>query len=152
MLPDRAVPVVFALTVNSTTPLPVPGVPEVTTIQGTLLTAVQVQPADVVTETMLDAPLEGMFRDGGENVNVQPDSWLTVTVRPAIVTVPARGGPGFAAIDRVTWPLPVPVAPAVTVIHGTLAVAVHAHPAIAVTSTRAVPPAAPEGIASGATA
>jgi hypothetical protein len=41
----------------------------------------------------------------------------------------------------VTEPLPVPVAPALTVIHATLLVAVHAQPVAAVTVTVPLPPA-----------
>ena len=41
-----------------------------------------------------------------------------------------------------TEPLPLPVAPALIVIHGSLLVAVHAHPVPAVTATVSVPAAA----------
>jgi uncharacterized membrane protein YgcG len=50
---------------------------------------------------------------------------VTVNARPAIVSVPVRAAPLLAATLNVTDPLPVPVAPAVTVIHDTLVVALH---------------------------
>jgi hypothetical protein len=59
-----------------------------------------------------------------------------VNVLPAIVTVPVRAGPLFAATEYETVPLPVPLAPAVTVIHAALLAAVQGHvPAEAVTLT-----------------
>jgi hypothetical protein len=49
-----------------------------------------------------------------------------------------------------TLPFPLPFAPAVTVIHGALLTAVHAHdPAFAVTDTVAAPPAAVGELAVG---
>ena len=60
---------------------------------------------------------------------------------PAIVTVPERAGPVFAAMLIPTVPLPVPVAPLATVTHGTFDAAVHAHVgADAVTAIEAGPP------------
>jgi hypothetical protein len=53
----------------------------------------------------------------------------------AIVNVPLRAAPVFAAMLKPTGPLPVPAAPEVTVIHATLLVAVHAHVAPLVTVT-----------------
>jgi hypothetical protein len=60
---------------------------------------------------------------------------LTVNVCPAIVTVPARAAPVFAAMLIPTEPLPVPEAPDVTVIHGAALTDVHAHAAVVVTAT-----------------
>lgn len=55
-------------------------------------------------------------------------------VSPAMVIVPERATfVLFGANVYSTVPLPVPDAPEVMVIHGTLLVAVHAHPAPAVT-------------------
>jgi hypothetical protein len=51
------------------------------------------------------------------------------------VTVPVRGPSAFAAMLRPTEPLPVPDAPAVTLIHGAPLVAVHAQAAVVVTVT-----------------
>ena len=50
---------------------------------------------------------------------------MTVTVCPAIVNVPVRAAPVvFAAMLNVTEPMPDPLAPAVTVIHDVVVVAV----------------------------
>ena len=69
---------------------------------------------------------------------------VTVNVRLAIVTVPDRAAPVLAAIAIETAPLPLPLAPEVTVIHGALlTAAVQLQPAGAVTETGAIaPPAA----------
>jgi hypothetical protein len=65
---------------------------------------------------------------------------VTVKVCPAIVTVPVRAAPALAATENVIDPLPLPVVPEITVIHGTLLAAVHAHPAAALTETGVPPP------------
>jgi hypothetical protein len=67
----------------------------------------------------------------------------TVKVFPAATIVPVRALlVVFAATLNETLPLPVPEAPAVTLIHGALVVAVHAHVAAdAVTAMVPVPPA-----------
>ena len=71
-------------------------------------------------------------------------AWVTVNVLPAIVSVPVRPVVDvFAADVKLTVPLPVPAAPAVTVIHAALLTAVHAHPVPAVTVVLPAPPAAP---------
>ena len=62
---------------------------------------------------------------------------------PAIVRVPVLlADDVFAATEKVTVPLPAPLAPAVTVIQETLLTPVHAHPVPAVTVTVPVAPAA----------
>ena len=69
---------------------------------------------------------------------------MTVNVMPAIVRVPLWAlVPVLAAALKATVPLPVPLAPEVTVSHDALLTAVHAHPAPAVNVTLPVPPAAP---------
>jgi hypothetical protein len=66
---------------------------------------------------------------------------VTVNVWPAMVIVSVRAAPVFAATVKLTDPVPIPVAPAVIVIHdGALLTAVHAHPAGAETLTNPVPP------------
>jgi len=61
-----------------------------------------------------------------------------------MVIVPVRAGPGFATTVKLTDPGPVPLAPAVIVIHvGALLTAVHAHVPPAVTVI--VVPAPPAG-------
>ena len=61
--------------------------------------------------------------------------WVTVNVSPAIVSVPMRALPVLEATLKPTLPFPFPLAPAVTVIHGALLDAVHAHPALVETVT-----------------
>jgi len=61
---------------------------------------------------------------------------------PATVSVPVRVGPLVAATANVTLPAPFPLAPLLMLIHGALLVAVHAHPAAALTVTERVPPLA----------
>jgi hypothetical protein len=61
----------------------------------------------------------------------------------AIVAVPVRALPVFAATLKLTDPFAVPVAPDVMAIHESLLVAVHLQPAPAVTVTVPVVAAAP---------
>jgi hypothetical protein len=66
-----------------------------------------------------------------------------VKVCPAIVSVPVRAPPSFAATVKATVPLPcLPVEPLVTVIHRALLTAVHVQPDVVVTFTG--PPFPPE--------
>jgi hypothetical protein len=67
-------------------------------------------------------------------------AWLTVKVWLAIVAVPFRAAPLFAATFRLTDPLPVPDAPEVMVIHEALLAAVHLHALVVDTFTVPVPP------------
>jgi hypothetical protein len=62
-------------------------------------------------------------------------AWVTVNDKPAIVSVPVREPPGFAATLKPTEPFPVPLAPDVTVIHIALLVAVHVQLPAVVTLT-----------------
>jgi hypothetical protein len=59
-----------------------------------------------------------------------------------MVSVPVRAAPVLAATLKVVVPLPVPVAPDATLIHGALLAAVQAHPAPTATATEL--PEAPE--------
>jgi hypothetical protein len=62
---------------------------------------------------------------------------------PAIVSVPVRSAPlSFVATAKVTEPSPLPLVPAVIVIHEALLVAVHAQPPVVDTDTPI--PEAPE--------
>ena len=63
-------------------------------------------------------------------------------VCPAIVAVPVRAAPVFAAILSVTLPGPVCDAPLGIVIHDALLADVHAHDRFVITLTVDVPPAA----------
>ena len=134
--------------------MPEPLLPVFTVSHCVLVDAVHAQPVPAVTETVPvdDAgPIEVLV---GEMLKVQGTgaSWVTVNVRPAIVTVPARCVvPVFAAIEYPTVPLPLPLAPEVIVIHGTLLDAVHAHPAAAVTVDVRAPPLASAACVRGET-
>jgi hypothetical protein len=113
----------------------VPVEPESIVIHAALLAAVHAQPAGEVTLTVPFVRVSGAETLVGEIVVVhETPCWVTVTVCPAIVSVPVRDAlPVFAAIDNVTVPLPAPVVPPVTVIHGSALTAVHRHPATDVT-------------------
>jgi len=68
---------------------------------------------------------------------------VTVNVWPATVAVPVRDVVAvFAAMLIATAPLPLPLAPLVTVTHDALLTAVQEHPARLATATLAVWPAA----------
>src|SRR4051794_26917664 len=69
-----------------------------------------------------------------------------------MVIAPDRALPVVAATLYCTVPLPVPLAPAVTVIQETVLAAVHAHPAAVVTATLPVAPAAGGDAVAGAIA
>jgi hypothetical protein len=74
---------------------------------------------------------------------VQPDSWITVKVFPAMVMVPLWAVPVFSATEYSTVPLPVPLDPEVMVIQDALFVAVQEQAlSEAVTFTLPVPPEA----------
>jgi len=60
---------------------------------------------------------------------------LTVTICPAIVTVPVRAAPALAATVNDTIPFAVPLDPDAIEIHATVLTAVHGQPVEAVTDT-----------------
>ena len=64
---------------------------------------------------------------GGFGLVVEP-FWFTVTVLPAMVMVPVRAAPEFAAAVQNELPFPVPEGDDI-VSHDTDEVVVHAHPA-----------------------
>jgi hypothetical protein len=66
---------------------------------------------------------------------------VTVTVFPAIVSVPTRCVPVLADTEKTELPLPLPLAPLVTVNQLALLVAVQPHPVVVVTVTVVEPPA-----------
>jgi hypothetical protein len=150
-VPLRAAPVALASTVNSTVPAPDPLPPLVTVTQGTLLTAVHAQPTTAVTMTDPDPPATGTACVEGAIEKVHPASWLTETVRPAMVAVPLRAGPVFDWMSSWTVPLPDPFAPRAIAIKAALLTALHEHSAAVVTLTFCDPPAAGSPIVSGAT-
>ena len=120
-------------------------------IQLELLTAVQAQPGPLVTATVPLPPAAATFCDVGEMANVQPCPWLTVTVRPAIVSVVERAAPPVPATVKRTVPLPLPLCPSVMVTHSALLAAFQGQPVAVDTDAVPVPPPAGMLCASGAT-
>jgi hypothetical protein len=143
-VPVRFDATVFAATSKVTEPLPEPVAPLLTVIHGALLTAVQLQPVATVTSLPPVAAADVNDRLVGEIDGEQlAAAWVTVNVVPAIVNVPVRlEATVFAATLNVAEPLPDPVAPPLTVIHGALLVAVQAQPVATVTLLLPLPPAA----------
>ena len=71
------------------------------------------------------------------------DACVTMNAWFAIVSVPVReAAPAFEATENATVLSPTPLAPLVTVIHGSLLTAVHGQPAVVVTATVPGPPLA----------
>ena len=105
---------------------------------GSFTIAVQLQPVPELTVTVPVAAAElARFDEVGEIVNVHgAPACVTVNVWPAMVSVPVREpAPVLAPTLYVTVPSPVPFEPAVTDSHAVFVVAVHVHPALAVTLT-----------------
>jgi hypothetical protein len=141
IVPDRPGPFVEA-TVKFTVPLPVPLAPAVIVIHDCELAAVHAQPPPAVTVTDPLPPAGATDCESGEIENVHPFPCEIVTVCPAIVSDPDRGGPVSPATLIVTVPEPLPEPPAAIVIHGAPLDALHAHPLAAVTLIVRVPPLA----------
>lgn len=135
----------MAATLNETVPLPEPLPPAVIDSQDAADVAVHEQPAGVLTLTVPLVAAAGTDVLTGETENVQVGpACVTGNVCPPIAIVPLRDDvPEFVVTLYVTCPLPLPLAPAVTVIHDVLLNAVHAHPLPAVTATVAEPAVAP---------
>ena len=76
---------------------------------------------------------------------------MMVNVWSAMVTVPVRAPPVFAATDQATLPGPVPELPG-GVIHGAFDVAVHAQAGRVVSMVEAGPPTAATSVDAGAIA
>ena len=123
-------------------PFPVPVFPAVIDSQsGSLVLAVHVQDACVVTVTLSLPAEELTVCFVGESVKLHGGpAWVMVNVSPAMVTVPFRALPVFAATAMFTDPLPCPAPLPVTSIHGAPAVAVHAQFDVVVTRTETLPP------------
>src|SRR4029079_7546473 len=126
-------------------PLP----PFVTVIHGTVLTAVHAQPPLVVTATEPVPPPTATAWLEGAIAMVQPASWVTETVLPAMVAVPLRAGPSFDWMSSWTVALRDRLPSPATAIHGALLTALHAHSAAVVTLTVCGPPAVGAAIVSG---
>lgn len=132
----------FGATVKETVPPPLPLELPLIVIHAKVLDADHEQPADVVTVVDALPPAATTDCDVGEIANVQPvGSWVAVNVRPAIVAVAVRcRDVVFGVAVNVTVPLPVPLAPLVSVSHAVLLAAVQAQPAVVVTVTDGAPP------------
>ena len=145
-VPVRVVVFGFAAALNATVPPPLPLAPLVTVSQdGSLLTAVHAQPASAVT--VVDPVPPAAVTDWlvGTSAYVQAAAaCVTVKVCPAIVIVPVRWVVlGLDDALNATVPLPLPLAPLVTVSHDVLLLTpVHVQPAGAVTAVDPVPPPA----------
>jgi hypothetical protein len=146
-VPERIDPL-FAAAETVTVPDPLPEVPLVTVRKLVLLAAVQLQPEPCVfvTVKVVVLPLAPTLVLIGDTLNTHAGAaWLTVTLFPAIVTVPEREAPMLAAADTVTVPDPVPELPLVTVRKLVLLAAVQLQPVPCVFVTVKVvlpPPAA----------
>lgn len=80
-----------------------------------------------------------------------PGAWVTVIVWPAMVAVPVRWDVVvFAAMVSPTVPLPVPLDPEFTRIHGVPLAALHTHVLPVVTVTPVISPAAGDDFEVGA--
>jgi len=104
-----------------------------------------------VTVTVPAPPGCGRFALEGEIENAHPPSWFTVTIFAAIVAVPLRAGPLFAAMPSCTVPFPAPLAAPEIEIHGALLVEFHEQSPAVATWTFCGPPAAAAAIESGDT-
>jgi hypothetical protein len=137
---------VLAVALRFTVPLPVPVAPLVTVSQLVLLlTAVHEHPAGAVTLVEVVVAPARMVRLVGVSVKPHPAAaCVTVNVCPPIVSVPLRElALVFAAALNATVPVPVPLAPLVTVSQDALLLTpVQSHPVAVVTVVDPVPPAA----------
>jgi hypothetical protein len=82
---------VLAAIENAAVPLPVPDDPLVIASQPALALAVQAQVLPAVTETDDEPAVAAADTLVGDTVGLQTPSWVTVSVSPAIVSVPVRG-------------------------------------------------------------
>jgi hypothetical protein len=145
-VPLREGPLVGA-TFTPTLPEPLPA-DEVSVSHSALLNAVQGHPALVVTATCCDPPAGGAANVDGEMVYAQPSDCVMLKWKPAIVSVPVRGGPVVDATENPTGREPFPVALDVIATQSTSDVAVHVHSGLdARTSTLPVPPAFDSAVA-----
>lgn len=117
--------------------------PAVILIHDAPVDAVQSHSGVVVTLTDRTPPLGPIFADRRFKMNTQLVPCCTVNVRPAMVSVPLRTLPRLICTEKLTDPLPEPLAPAVMSTQDALLTAVHAHPAAVVTDTG--PPDPPDG-------
>ena len=124
----------FANTVNVTVPLVAPLAPDTIEIHGTSLEAVHEQPCGDDTLIVRVPPDTGIESLIGvtEKLHVGPTCaapCMTLAVCLAMVSVPVRAVSPLLPTVNVTDPLPVPLAPPVTVIQGALLTALQGQPA-----------------------
>ena len=124
IVPVRPAPV-LASTEYCTLPLLVPDAPSVTEIHEAFDVAVHEHPDAIVTATVPLLPITGAFVLVGASEARHDPACVTVNVWPAIVAVPVRDPPVFAATLRVMLPLPDPELVPLTVSQLTLPAAVH---------------------------
>jgi hypothetical protein len=140
-VPVRELPLVFGVTVNVIERDPEPA--WLSVIQPAVVVAVQKHEDPVVSDTVVGPPpgvtvwLAGL----SEYVHDVFAAWLTVKVRPPIVSVPVRcDDEVLPATVKLTTALPLPFAAVVTEIHDTLLTAVHAQLAVVVNEVDPEPP------------
>jgi hypothetical protein len=122
-VPVRSVPV-LASTLKDTEPLPAPGPPLAMASHAAFDVADHVQLEAVATSTVPAPPSAVMEVPDAERVALHGAACDTVTVLPAIVTVPVRAvASELGAMANDTLPLPVPLPPLATVIHAAFGVA-----------------------------
>jgi hypothetical protein len=139
-VPVRDGPVVGA-TFTPTLPVPVPA-GDVRVSQSSLLDAVHGHPVLVVTVTCCEPPAGDTANVEGEIVYTQPSDCVMLKWKPAIVRVPARGGPVVDATENPTGSDPFPLALDVMETQSTSDAAVQVQSGLeARTSTLPVPPA-----------
>ena len=118
----------MAATATAAVPGPVP--PDVTATHGTGLCVVQTHPAVVLTLTATAAPVDDTVwfvgdaeklqtGGGGGGGAVGAAAWLTLSVRPATVTVPFRAAPPLGSTRKTTSPGPIAVVDPDRRIHST---------------------------------
>ena len=125
-------------------PFPAPDAPDAIEIQSDAEAELQAQPDAAITATF-PAPLLAFadwlagvtekLQEPLAPVPVPVPAWVTVRFCPAAWRMPVRAVlPELAATEYVTVPLPLPVAPLVTVIQSAVLDAVHEHPVAAITT------------------
>ena len=117
-VPVRAAPVLFALALSVTPPLPIPDAGGVTVSHGEPLAAVQLQPACVNTKTVLVVAPAPAATLTGDIEYVQVPACVTWKATPPIAILALRTLVlGLAATVKAIMPGPVPDPPDVMVIH-----------------------------------
>lgn len=132
-MPVRGVLPALAAIDNDTVPLPVPVAPPDIVIHESALTAVQAQPVMDVTEMLPVDAADATDRLVDDRVYVQAAAaWVTLNVPvPTLMVAERSAVAGLASTLYATVPFPLPLGGLVTVSHGALLDAVHAHPLFA---------------------